>query len=283
VNLLSGPLMTVLAVSAVFTVMFALGLGIAARDLLWVRERPALLVRGLLSVLVAVPLLAVAAIQLFQLPRWLEIGLLLMAISPGAPVALRRSLGAGGHRSFAPTLQLCVAVLAVVVVPAWVAILNRYYYGGQAWVGPGPVARQVFIAQLLPIGLGIVVRHFVPEGAERVAPGITRLGALLLVVFLMLAGVGLVSSVMRAGPQLLVASAVVTMLAITAGHLLGGPYGETRTALAIGSAARNPGLALVVATVNSAPPDVGYAILAYLLASALTLVPYVAWRRRSTV
>jgi len=282
VNLLSGPLMMVLAVSAVFTVMVALGLGVAARELLWVRERPALLVRGLGSVLVAVPLFAVAVVQLFHLPRWLEIGLLLMAISPGAPVALRRSLGAGGHRSFAPTLQLSVAVLAVIAVPAWVAILNRYYYGGQAWVGPGPVARQVFIAQLLPLGSGIAFRHFAPRRAERWEPRIMRLGGLLLLVFLVFAGVELVSSVLRAGPQLVMASAVVTVLAITAGHLLGRPYGDTRTALAIGSAARNPGLALMVATLNSAPPDVGYAILAYLLASALTLVPYVAWRRRST-
>jgi bile acid:Na+ symporter, BASS family len=282
-TLVSGSVTPVLAISAVFAVMFALGLGIVARDLLWVRERPALLVRGLVSVLVAVPLLAVLVVQLFQLPRWFEIGLLLMAVSPGAPVALRRSLGAGGHRSFAPTLQLCVAALAVVVVPAWVAILNRYYYGGQAWVGPGPVARQVFIAQLLPLGSGIVVRHFVPGRAERLATGIMRLGALLLLAFLVFASVGLVSSVLRVGPQLLVASAVVTMLAVTAGHVLGGPYADTRTALAVGSAARNPGLALVVATVNAAPPDVGYAILSYLLVSALTLAPYVAWRSRSAV
>ena len=280
-TLLSGPVGPVLAVTAVFTVMFALGLGVAARDLLWVRERPALLVRGLLSVLVAVPMLAIAVVQLIELPRWLEIGLLLMAISPGAPVALRRSLGAGGHRSFAPTLQVSVALLAVVAVPAWVAILNRYYYGGQAWVGPGDVARQVFITQLLPLGSGIALRQAAPEPAAWLEPRTARLGALLLLVFLGLAAVELVSSILRAGPQLVLASALVTLLAVTVGHVLGGPYDDTRTALAIGSAARNPGLALVVATVNSAPPDVSNAILAHLLVSALTLVPYVAWRRGS--
>ena len=45
-------------------------------------------------------------------------------------------------------------------------------------------------------------------------------------------------------------------------------------------AARNPGLAMVVATVNHAAPLVIAAILAYLLIAALTMLPYILWRRR---
>jgi hypothetical protein len=50
--------------------------------------------------------------------------------------------------------------------------------------------------------------------------------------------------------------------------------------VAITSAARNPGLALLVATVNAALPTVNAAILAYLVVSVLAIVPYVAWRSR---
>jgi hypothetical protein len=52
-----------------------------------------------------------------------------------------------------------------------------------------------------------------------------------------------------------------------------------RTAVAISSAARNPGLALLVATQNSAPPAVVATVLAYLMVSVFTIGPYVAWRR----
>jgi hypothetical protein len=48
----------------------------------------------------------------------------------------------------------------------------------------------------------------------------------------------------------------------------------------LGSAARNPGLALLVATRNPAPPAVVATILAYLGVSIATITPYVAWRRR---
>ena len=63
--------------------------------------------------------------------------------------------------------------------------------------------------------------------------------------------------------------------------MLGGPEPATRTATAICSAARNPGLALLVATLNHAPPAITATALAYLLIAAVTLIPYIAWRRRA--
>jgi len=272
--------MPLLVISAVFTVMVALGLSIVPRELLWVRERPGLLGRGLFSVLVVAPGLAVAAAQAFALPRWLEIGLALMAISPGAPVALRRSLGAGGHRLFAPALQLSVAILAVVSLPVWVAILNLLY-GGQAWIAPAQVARQVFIVQLLPLGIGLLLRHYWPKPARWLEPRVARLGTLLLLVVLLLLSITLASALMQAGLRFVATSLVVTLLAVAAGHLLGGPGDDTRTAVAVTSAARNPGLALLVATANRAPAEVSTAILAHLLVSAIVLTPYIVWRQRS--
>ena len=112
--------------------------------------------------LVAVPVLALVLVRAFDLPRGVEIGIVLMAISPGAPVALRRSLGAGGHRAFAPALQILVATLAVVSMPLSIAALN-HLYSGHASLDPREVARQVFIAQLLPLGVGIAVRGSAPR------------------------------------------------------------------------------------------------------------------------
>ena len=60
------------------------------------------------------------------------------------------------------------------------------------------------------------------------------------------------------------------MLAVAIGHVLGAPDDATRTAVAISSAARNPGLALLVATLNNAIPEITRTVLAYLLVSALT-------------
>jgi BASS family bile acid:Na+ symporter len=274
-----GPVLAPLAAAAVFTVMFALGRGVLPRELLWVRQRPGLVARGLVSVLVLVPVIAVATLRLAGLPRWLDVGVALMAVSPGAPVALQRSLGAGGHRSFAPALQLLVAALAVLTLPLSIVLLDRLY-AGHAWIHPVDVARQVFLAQLLPLGLGLVTRHLAPARAVWLQPRLARfgMGLLLAVALIILALVG--PAVAGTGPRLLATSAAITALALAAGHVLGGPAPETRTAVAITSAARNPGLALLVATLNPAPPEVGAAIMAHLLVSAVVIAPYAVWRQR---
>ena len=74
----------------------------------------------------------------------------------------------------------------------------------------------------------------------------------------------------------------MTVLALAAGHALAGPEPATRTAVAISSAARNPGLALLVATLNPAPPEVGAAVMTHFLVSAVIIGPYASWRARTT-
>ena len=272
-------LMTVVAAATVFSVMFVIGLGIVPREFRWVWQHSGLVAKGLFSVLIAVPALALVVARAFDLARPVEIGILLMAISPGAPVALRRSIGAGGHHSFAPALQILVAVLAVVSMPVWIALLNDIY-AGHAMIDPTQLARQVFTAQLLPLGLGILIRYRRPTAAAWLESKLARIATGLLLLLAVLAIIDIGQVVVNAGPRIVLAIATVTALALAAGHLLGGPDPATRTAVAISSAIRNPGLALLVATLNAAPPEITATVLAYLIVSAVAVIPYVAWRRR---
>ena len=174
---MSGPVpewvLNALAASTLITVMFSLGLGIAAGELRLIWQRPGLMTRGLFSVLLVVPAVALLVTRFLDLPRFVEIGLVLMAISPGAPVALRRSLGAGGHRAFAASLQICVTLLAVASMPLSIALLNELYTG-RASITPWSVAKQVLVAQLLPLALGMTSGAFAahtPSGSSPRWPG----------------------------------------------------------------------------------------------------------------
>ena len=276
-----GAMLSIVASATLFAVMFDLGLAIVPGEFRWVVQRPALMLKGLFSVLIAVPAFALIVARAFDLPRSAEVGIVLMAISPGAPVALRRSLGAGGHRSFAPALQIAVALLAVVSMPLSIAALDEYY-GAQATAAPERLARQVFMAQLLPLGLGMLMARLRAEWAAWLEPRLRRLGGILLVVLLALVLIDIWQVVVAAGLYVAIAIALTTMLALAVGHLLGGPEPATRTAMAISSAARNPGLALLVVTLNATPPAITATVLAYLVISALVVVPYVVWRRRVT-
>lgn len=280
----SGPvpeaLLSIVAIVTVFAVMFDIGLAIVPGEFRWVLRRPGLMLKGIFSVLVAVPVLALVVIRLLELPRAAEVGILLMAISPGAPVALSRSLGAGGHQVYAPALQMAVVVLAVLSMPLWVAALDEVY-SGAATVAPGHLARQVTIAQLLPLGLGMLTRRLNEGIAGWIEPRLRRLAGAAIVALVMLVLIDIWQAVAGAGLRVALAIALVTVLALVIGHLLGGPEPATRTATAICTAARNPGLALLVATLNAAPPAISATVLAYLAVSAFTVLPYVFWRARA--
>jgi len=273
-------LLSSVAIVTVFTIMFDLGLALVPGEFRWVGAHPGLMLRSVFSVLVAVPALAWLVARALELPRPAEIGIMLMAISPGAPVALRRSLGAGGHRSFAPALQIAVAALAVISMPLSIAAFNEYY-AGNATIDPRHLARQVFIAQLLPLSLGMLIRRLFAMQAAWLEPRLRRAGGILLIVLLVLALIDIWQVVLGAGLRITLGVVSTTMLALTVGHLLGGPEAATRTATAISSAARNPGLALLVATLNAASPAISATVLAYLVIAALTLIPYVIWRQRA--
>ena len=160
--------------------------------------------------LIAVPALAWIVARTLDLPRAAEVGIMLMAISPGAPVALRRSLGAGGDRSFAPALQIAVATLAVVSMPLSIAAFDEYY-GGSATVDPRHLARQVFTAQLLPLSLGMLTRRFAAARAAWLEPRLRRLGGLLLILLLVLALIDIWEVVVGAGLRVTLAIVLATV------------------------------------------------------------------------
>jgi len=278
-----GPIpqavLTIVAAATVFSVMFTLGLDIVVGEMRWVLARPGKLARALFAVIVGVPAAALVIARAFDFERWVQIGIVLMAVSPGAPIALRRSLDAGGSHRFAPVLQILLALLAIASMPLWIAALN-HVYAGNADISPWQVARQVFFAQLLPLCLGMGCRAAWPERARRWAASLARLARLLLVVLTLLALIDVWQVVFDAGPRVALAIAVLTVAALALGHALGGPDPGTRTAVAISSALRNPGLALLVATINGAAPAATRTVLTYLVVAALTVAPYAIWHQR---
>jgi BASS family bile acid:Na+ symporter len=271
--------LTIAAAATVFTIMLTLGFGIVPREFRWIWQHPGLIAKALFAVLIAPPAIAIVITRAFDLPRAADIGIMLMAISPGAPVALRRSLRAGGHRSLAPVLQILVAMIAVVSMPLSVIALDEVY-AGQADIAPGQLAQQVFMAQLLPLGLGIAIRQWLPVHTVWLESRLARLATILLLALVVLVVIDVWQVVVDAGPRIALAVIAATALGLLAGHLMGGPDEATRTAVAIAAAARNAGLALLVATLNHAPPEISATVLVYFVFSALTIVPYVTWRRR---
>ena len=268
------PWLGLIIAAAVFGVMFSIGLMIGRAQLAAAVHRRGVIVLALFAALVAVPAVAVLAAQLAGLRGAVAAGILLMAISPGAPVALRRALEAGGGALFAPALHLAILTLAVVSVPASLGVLN-VIYGKSFSISALDVGGQVFFAQLLPIGLGAALRAWRPAAASRLEARIVRVlnPALLAVVALLV--VVLWPALAEVGWTPFAAGAALSGGALALGAACVWRDRAARPVAAVASAMRNPGLALLIATVNKLPAAVSAAALGYALGGALVITLFV--------
>jgi BASS family bile acid:Na+ symporter len=268
-------LLVALKVSVAILIL-AIGLGSTFADLLYVWRRPALLLRSLLAMYVLVPLAAVVLVSLLPLGTAIKAALLVLAVSAGAPL-LPRKLGAFGSEAYVFSLVVLSSLLAIVLVPAWLALAGRYFDVAAA-LDPRVVATIIAKSFLVPLLVGLVLRRLFPAIGEAVADRLMAIAGLALAgsalvllathwqLFLAFEGIGMLSLVL------------LLLAALVFGHAMGGPGADDRTALAIACATRHVGLAVLVA--SSFPgPKTTVLIAAYIVASAAVSLPYLKWRR----
>jgi BASS family bile acid:Na+ symporter len=73
---------------------------------------------------------------------------------------------------------------------------------------------------------------------------------------------------------------MTVVVALTIGHILGGPTQDERSALAVASIARNIGLALFITTLSGVENDIIPTLLSYMLLGAIVVIPYSLWSKR---
>jgi predicted Na+-dependent transporter len=271
-------LLPVVLKTCVSVLIFAIGLGSTLGDLTYLWRRPGLLLRSLLAMYVLVPCAAFAVASLLPLSPGVKAGLLVLAVSAGAPL-LPRKLSKFGGGSYTFSLVVISSALAIFLVPAWVALLARHF-AVDTDVPPSAVAAVIGKAFLLPLLAGMALRLVVGEAGERLSDRLMVLagGVLtLLAIALLVTQWELLLRVARLPGMVALLALMAAALAI--GHWLGGPTEDDRTTLAVACATRHIGVAVLVASAFPGTRTVAM-IAAYSLASALASIPYLRWRRR---
>ena len=262
--------------------MLGLGFSTTWQDATYLFRRPALLGRAVLSMSVVMPLVAAGLAAIFSYPFEVEVALVALAVSPVPPLLHRRQLKVGGRREYVVGLLFAMSVLAIILVPLTVVILDRFF-GATALLAPAAVAKIVLTTILLPLAAGMTIRRWLPA-AEKVSRPIMN------VAFILLLGAALVllyvvwpttQSYIGHGEVLVLAA--LAAIGVAVGHLLGGPLAGDRTTLALATATRHPAVALAVATsgaLTDKKPELAI-ILLYVVVAALVTMPYQVWRGRS--
>lgn len=265
---------------------FVAGLQTPAGAVRWLRERGRLLVGDLFTILVLVPAVTVAVLQILPLPIDVRAGLLvvILAVGVGPVTTFRRSAGNADvdRRAHEVSLNVLLLLAAIAYVPVF-SVLHGAVFGHSVRVNAGAVAGLVITRALLPLALGIVVARLLPHVAERM-----RRPAGWLVNGLLAATVGI--ALVATWPVLSALGAagwggcvLVAALAVIIGDLMGGPSPDNRITLATFAAMRFPALALLIAAAIPQGRRVVPIVLAYVIVSAIIAGGYSAVLARRAV
>jgi bile acid:Na+ symporter, BASS family len=164
---MTSSIFTVVLPVVLGLVMLGLGLSLTVNDFARVITLPRAVLLTLLCQLVLLPAVCFGLVLLFGLGPDLAIGMMLLVASPGGVTANILAHLAGGDVAFSITVTAVNSVLAVVTLPLVTAFaLGWFGDGGGIGLQLDKVV-QVFAVVLVPVALGMLVRHRLAGFAER--------------------------------------------------------------------------------------------------------------------
>lgn len=264
--------------ASVISFMFSRGLRTRILDLGYFATRSGVLVRSLLSVDILAPMIALVIVMLIRPASPTAIGLLILASSPAAPLVLKKIARAGGNPEYAVSLHLVLASFAALTTPVTLSLLSGVT-GVRQEIHPLAVAGQVGASILVPIIAGIIIRWLFPALAEHAAGPLENLSNITLVLAVILVLLFTYHQLWMLDIRSYVTIALTIAGALIAGHLMAAGRQEEQTTLALESATRNVGLALLIASTFAPLANALPVLVPYLLTSAAIGLIYVRYQK----
>lgn len=175
-------LSTVALPVALAIIMLGLGLSLALADFRRVLNNPRAVIVALGCQMIVMPLVCIGLIAVFRPDPYIAVGMMLLAASPGGTLAAVYSHLAHGEIALNITLTAVNSVLSVVTLPLVVWWSTQHYLGNGGFLGLqiGGVVTVVGIV-LVPLAIGMVIRHVRREFAERLHAAVKVLSLVILV------------------------------------------------------------------------------------------------------
>lgn len=274
-----GTVLAFLLQGAMIASVLALGLNASASHILYLWHRPGLLLRSVIAMYVVTPLIAVLLVLLMTLPPGRKLGLVLVAISAGAPLLPKTMLKLGCNPPYVYSLLVNTSLAAVLTIPTSLAVLSPIL-PQNAQASALSVAVVVARTFLIPLAVGMSIRHLSPLTVDRFRAPVSLVAGVVLVTVLLSLLLLNFSAVLEVDLPSLGAIAIITFAGLAVGHLLGGPEPGNRTCLALASSSRHLGLAAVIAVTNFPEAQPLPSVLVFVAVSIVTTTLYAYWRNK---
>jgi len=240
-------LINILAAITLIEMMVTIGLGVTLSDVLRVSRSWSLVARAVLANYILVPAAAVGLLLLFRANPLVAVGFLVAAICPGAPYGPPLTAMAKGNVPVSVGLMVILAGSSAIVAPLLLRFLLPLVAGDTPLtISVVKIIGTLLGAQLLPLCVGLLLRHQYPSLADKLRGPAGVLSAslnLLTLAVILFVQFRVLTEIRLIGYVGMLSLLIVTMVA---GALAAKRTPEERKGMVITTSVRNVGVGLVI-------------------------------------
>ncbi|MBG9995618.1 bile acid:sodium symporter family protein [Pseudoalteromonas sp. NZS127_1] len=160
---------------ALALIMFGMGLGLTTNDFTRLFKSPLAIVMGLIGQLVAMPLLALGLCYLLNLPTPIAIGLMILAACPGGTMSNVLSQLAKANLALSVSLTAASTAISIITTPFIIGFaMSQFAPADDATFSILITSLGLFFITLVPVAIGIWLRHFKSDFAIKAEPFFRR-------------------------------------------------------------------------------------------------------------
>lgn len=277
-----NQVISLLVAVTLIEMMFATGLGARLADVFAAtRDGRQLLSAGLANY-VAVPFAAVLLLLAVDAEPMVAVGILILAVCPGAPYAPPLTALARGTTATSVGLMVILAGSSVVMAPLLLSLLLPLMAGGaDLHVDPLGMLAAIVATQLLPLCCGLAISHRRPDLATRWLSPAVAISKVLNAATLALILTSQFPQLLDVQTGEIMGMLILLGISFGTGWLAGCRWSGERKAVALTTSIRNVGLGLQITTSAFAGTSAATTVLVYGLVQLLGSFLLALWWRRS--
>lgn len=214
-------IITIMLPLALAIVMAGLGLELTLTDFARVKRHPKAVFIALFSQLVVMVGIAFIICKVLNLSPLLAVGLMLLAASPGGATANLFSYLYKGDIALNITLTAINAVIAAITLPLIVNFAMAHFIQDSTHIGlQFSKILQVFVIILVPVAIGMLVRHYSPNIAQKLEKPVRIFAVVFLVLIIIGAIISERENILQYIGQVGLATALFCFLSLCVGYFL---------------------------------------------------------------
>lgn len=278
---MDAGLITVVLPLALGIVMMGLGLELTPKDFARVTQQPKAVLIALFSQLFLLVGVAFLLCKIFALPPLLAVGLMLLAASPGGSTANLFSYLFKGDVALNITLTAINSVLAAVTLPFIVNFSIGHFMNDAQQINlQFSKIIQVFSIIIVPVGIGMLIRHFAPNFTRKMNKPVRIFAVVFLILIIVAAFMKERANIMEYFAQIGAATILFCIISLSVGYFVPRMLGIHTTqarACAFEIGIHNGTLAITIALTvlqNStiSMPAAVYSLFMYIIAAGFGML-----------